>query len=258
MTPADGPPPLQFETAIPQGATASEAPPALPGVTCQSCQQAIPTEYFDISGALHVCASCRDVIERQGQPPRGVAPLVRAGLFGLGAAIAGAILYYAVVAITDFEIGLVSIAIGYMVGYAIRKGTGGLGGRVFQVAAVVLTYWAVGLAYVFLAVGAAAERQPASADAPVAVAPSEAASDQPAAGADTGEAESMSTPAFIAYAIFFSFALPVLVIIGSLPGGLLSAAIIGFGMHQAWRMTAAPQLTITGPFRVGTAEQALT
>jgi hypothetical protein len=62
----------------------------------------------------------------------------------------------------------------------------------------------------------------------------------------------------IAYAIVFSFALPVLVVFNSLPGGLLSAAIIGFGMHQAWRMTAAPHLTITGPFRVGTAEQALT
>jgi hypothetical protein len=189
-----------------------------------------------------------------------VAPLVRAALFGLGAAVAGAILYYAVVAITDFEIGLVSIAIGYMVGFAIRKGTGGLGGRLFQVTAVVLTYWAVGLAYVLLAVGAAADRQaaPAPADAQVTVAPSEADGDQPVAGTDTPEAEPMSTPAFIAYAIFFSFALPVLVIVGSLPGGLLSAAIIGFGMHQAWRMTAAPQLTITGPFRVGTAAQALT
>ena len=44
----------------------------------------------------------------------------------------------------------------------------------------------------------------------------------------------------------FSFALPVIVVIGSFPGGLLSAAIIGFGMHQAWRMTAAPRFTITG------------
>ena len=41
-----------------------------------------------------------------------------------------------------------------------------------------------------------------------------------------------------------------------MPGGLITAAIIGFGMHQAWRMTAAPQLTITGPYRVGTVEAA--
>jgi hypothetical protein len=258
MTPADDPTPLQFETAIPQGATASDATPALPGVTCQSCQQAVPSEYFDVNGVLQVCASCRDVIERQGQPPRGVVPFVRAGLFGLGAAIAGAILYYAVIAITDFEIGLVSIAIGYMVGFAIRKGTGGLGGRAFQVLAVVLTYWAVGLAYVPLAVGAAAEQEAAPADAQTAVTPSESVGVQPAAGTDTPEPEATSLPVVVAYAIFFSFALPVLVVFGSLPGGLISAAIIGFGMHQAWRMTAAPHLTITGPFRVGAATQALT
>src|SRR4029450_6773668 len=70
-----------------------------------------------------------------------------AALFGLGAAIAGAILYYAVIAITNFEIGIVAIAIGFMVGWAVRKGAGGRGGRRFQVLALVLTYWAVGLAY---------------------------------------------------------------------------------------------------------------
>ena len=65
----------------------------------------------------------------------------------LVAAIPGAILYYAVIAITNFEIGIVAIAIGYMVGWAVRKGAGGRGGRRFQVLALVLTYWAVGLAY---------------------------------------------------------------------------------------------------------------
>jgi hypothetical protein len=264
MTPADDPTPLQFETAIPQGATASNAPPALPGVTCQNCQQAIPSEYFDVNGVLQVCASCRDVIERQAQPPRGAAPFVRAGLFGLGAAIAGAALYYAVIAITEFEIGLVSIAIGYMVGFAIRKGTGGLGGRAFQVMAVVLTYWAVGLAYVPLVVTAAVEqraaaeaqaKEPGGTSAESAVGAGEG---QPASATDTADVESVGWPLFVAWAIYFSFQLPVLVVFGSLPSGLISAAIIGFGMHQAWRMTAAPHVTITGPFRVGAAEHALT
>jgi hypothetical protein len=35
-----------------------------------------------------------------------------------------------------------------------------------------------------------------------------------------------------------------------MPGGLISAAIILFGMQQAWSMTAAPSLVITGPFRI--------
>ena len=51
----------------------------------------------------------------------------------------------------------------------------------------------------------------------------------------------------------FTFALPVLSIMSSFPGGLISAAIIAFGMHQAWKMTATPQLAISGPYRVGAA-----
>jgi len=50
----------------------------------------------------------------------------------------------------------------------------------------------------------------------------------------------------------FSFALPVLAIVGSMPSGLISGAIIAFGMQQAWRMTAAPHLMMSGPYRIGT------
>jgi hypothetical protein len=46
-------------------------------------------------------------------------------------------------------------------------------------------------------------------------------------------------------------ALPVMVVFGSLPSGLLSAIIIFVGIHHAWRMTAAPPLKIAGPYRVG-------
>ena len=66
-------------------------------------------------------------------------PLAIAAIFGLGAALAGAAIYYAVIAITHFEIGLVAILIGYMVGYAVRKGAGGRGGLRFQILAALLT-----------------------------------------------------------------------------------------------------------------------
>jgi hypothetical protein len=51
--------------------------------------------------------------------------------------------------------------------------------------------------------------------------------------------------------VLFVLALPLVVIFGSMPGGLISALIIGIGMHQAWKMTAPIQLAITGPFKVG-------
>jgi len=47
------------------------------------------------------------------------------------------------------------------------------------------------------------------------------------------------------------FALPVTAIVGTMPSGLISALIIFFGLRQAWRMTAVPELNITGPYKVG-------
>jgi hypothetical protein len=44
--------------------------------------------------------------------------------------------------------------------------------------------------------------------------------------------------------------LPVLAVVSSLPGGLISAAIIAFGMQQAWRMTGVAALQISGPYRI--------
>jgi ABC-type uncharacterized transport system permease subunit len=48
-----------------------------------------------------------------------------------------------------------------------------------------------------------------------------------------------------------------MMVLGSLPGGLISAAIIAFGMQQAWRMTGSPQVQISGPYRIGAAPAAL-
>ena len=238
-------PRLQFETAVEASAT-TPAPSDQRVVRCAACQQTISDAYFDVNGAT-VCAVCHGEIARHAETPRGAGVLVRALVFGLLAAIAGATLYYAVIAITNFEIGIVAIAIGYMVGFAVRKGAGG-GGRRFQVIALVLTYWAVGLAYMPLAFrdAATARRQQQQAErAGAAVQASEQN--------DTGEGRrQVGLTWVLAFLGGLSFALPVLVVIGSLPGGIISAAIIGFGMLQAWRMTGTPQLVMTGPYRIAT------
>jgi hypothetical protein len=239
-TPVGGAP-LQFDTAIPRATPLAINPQ---GVTCALCLQTIPDEYYDVNGQS-VCNACRGQLAEMAETPRNWGVFVRAGLFGLGAAIAGAILYYAVVAITNFEIGIVAIAIGYMVGWTIRKGAGGRGGRRFQVLALVLTYWAVGLAYtplVFQQLAEENEKGQASTTAPApAAAPSEA-DDTP-----------VNIPVVLGILLGFSLVLPVLTVVSSLPGGLISGAIIAFGMQQAWRMTGASALTISGPYRIATA-----
>jgi len=244
----DPAPRLQFDTAIepkPIGADGSERLQA----TCAACGRPIADAYFDINGTT-VCETCHGEIARQAETPRGVGILVRAIAFGVAAAVAGAALYYAVIAITKLEIGIVAIAIGYMVGFSVRKGAGG-GGRRFQVIALVLTYWAVGLAYVPLAFkGAAEHEQQEAVKARTAIETSKRSeSERPPSAVDLGIG--------LALLAGFSLALPVLAVIGSLPGGIISAAIIVFGMQQAWRMTGAPRLVITGPYRIASESPAV-
>jgi hypothetical protein len=39
--------------------------------------------------------------------------------------------------------------------------------------------------------------------------------------------------------------------LGSMPGGLLSILIIGFGLRQAWTITIASNAVVTGPHAIG-------
>jgi hypothetical protein len=246
-----GPPPLQFDTAEPPVTLGKLTTAA--GVTCAMCQRAISTEYFDVNGQS-VCAACRTQLAELAETPRSWGVFVKAGLFGLVAAIAGAILYYAVIAITDFEIGIVAIAIGYMVGWTVRKGAGDRGGRRFQVLALVLTYWAVGLAYTPLTFQQIADENTKE--------QTEATPTEPAIPAtspnESGLAAESAVNIPLALGILFGFslALPVLAVVSSLPGGLISGAIIAFGMMQAWKMTGVPPLQMSGPYQIAAAPPA--
>jgi hypothetical protein len=269
---------LQFDRVESAAPSPDAVGAASPTVTCSACGKAVGLQYFHVDDKP-VCTRCRSVLAAAASTPRTAGPLVRAGFFGLGAAIAGAAIYYAVIAITNFEIGLVAVLIGYMVGYSVRKGAAGRGGRRFQVLALVLTYWAVGLAYTPLAFkeysrGKASaamlsdstdadDETPISTDSAataVTTADDAAVNDVPAAtSADPGttakDDEPMTGRAFllgVGMLFVFVFALPVVYIIGSFPGGILSAIIIFIGLRQAWSMTASQKLEISGPYKVGT------
>lgn len=204
---------LQFDR-VETGAPPPDATIGGLNVACEACGRSVGAEYFTVNDKP-VCGDCRTTLLEAAKTPRSAGPLLRSGLFGLVAAIVGAAIYYAVIAITNFEIGLVAILIGYMVGYSVRKGANGRGGRRFQVLAVVLTYLAVGLAYA------------------------------PLAFRELARAEKS------AQMLVFVFALPIMSIISSFPGGLLSALIIGIGLYQAWSMTGRPKLAVAGPYKVG-------
>jgi hypothetical protein len=243
---------LQFERVITESTSA--APPSELAVACAACQTPIETEYFDVNGTS-VCSRCRAIVESAAETPKGIVPLMTAGAFGLGAGIVGAAIYYAVMAIANLEIGIVAILIGYMVGYAVRKGAHGRGGLRFQVLAVALTYGSIALAYTPIVVKQAFDAPRGAQNAPAATTSS--ASNAPAAT----ETRPVATPkpsgrrVIVAFAILAALiaALPVMVVFSSLPSGLISAFIIFIGMKQAWRMTGVPSLEILGPYRVGAA-----
>jgi hypothetical protein len=201
---------LNFDEAVP----AAAAGRATGAVQCASCQRQITTEYFTANGAP-LCATCRELFAQHAMPLRDPALLVRAALFGALATLAGAAVYYAVMRLFNLEIGLVAILSGWMIGKAARTGAAGRGGRRLQVGAAFLTYLSVALAYVPYALQAT-------------------------------EPGSLSLLGVGVLAL----TLPVIVILGSLPGGLLSAGIIGFGMMQAWQLTATARFEFEGPFRV--------
>ena len=229
----------------------SSAPRGTLAVTCAACRVAIESEYYDVN-ASQVCGRCRTAIESATSTPPGLLPLVRAGAFGLGAGVVGAAIYYAVIAITHLEIGLVAILIGYMVWYAVRRGARGRGGFRFQVLAIALTYAAVALAYTPLAIKGLIDASPQKAGA-VAAGRSVSVTTPDSSGGVTTEPRRGSL--LLALALMFAFvaALPVMMVLGSLPSGLISALIIFIGMRQAWGMTAAPVIQIFGPYRVGDA-----
>ena len=74
------------------------------------------------------------------------AAYVRAIPFGVGAAILGMILYATFAIVTGIVIGYAALAVGWLVGKAMITGSNGVGGRRYQIVAVLLTYAAVSTA----------------------------------------------------------------------------------------------------------------
>src|SRR5207253_872952 len=142
----------------------------------------------------------------------------------------------------------------YMVGWAIRKAVRGTGARRYQIMGAVLTYLAIGMAYLPLAVKGAGEHLSKISDStrvavPPSAGPADGAAVSPGAVKVT-QVKPLSMFVGIVAIIALSLSLPIMVILGSMPSGILSAVIIGIGLRQAWRMTATPELSFTGPLKV--------
>jgi hypothetical protein len=83
------------------------------------------------------------VIEGNAVEPEGLgAAFPKALLFGFVAAVVGS-LGYAIISLSGFMVSIVAIGIGWLVAKAMMTASNGIGGRRYQIAAAVLTYFAV-------------------------------------------------------------------------------------------------------------------
>ena len=113
------------------------------GPTCGVCQRAIVDEYYELGGKVF-CSSCRQGVETALRGGSRLARVIKALVFGSAAAAVGAVIYYVILRATGYNIGLVAVLVGFMVGGAVRKGTGNRGGLFYQILAVFLAYTAIG------------------------------------------------------------------------------------------------------------------
>jgi hypothetical protein len=133
-----------FSNPTPQFGTAEYATTPASNL-CQFCQQPLSGSYYRVNAAL-ACPGCAERMRSEIDRDKHAA-YVRAVTYGIGAAVVG-LIGYALIAILlqGWVISYMSIGVGWLVGTAMMKGSNGVGGRRYQIAAALLTYAAVSMA----------------------------------------------------------------------------------------------------------------
>jgi len=225
---------------------------------CAMCKQPLSRAYFNVN-ALTVCATCCQKLRDHLDAGTSASRALRAIGAGLGAALVGTILYFAVLAITGYELGLIAIVVGFMVGKAVRWGSYGRGGWKYQTIAMVLTYLSIVGSYVPILVRELGKRQKAEISSP---APRPAAMTTMAVAAPVADASAPAPAAprgspgggigVLAIGLLtllaFACAIPFLGGIQSIMG----LVIIGIGLYEAWKFNRRRVIEITGPHTLAT------
>jgi hypothetical protein len=204
--------PENTNSPVPQFATAEYVDQA-GAATCKACGKALGTGHYRVNGIV-TCSRCAERM-KETLPKDSHAAFVRGITFGVGGAILGLVLYVTFALTTGLVIGFVSLAVGYIVGKAIVMGSKGQGGRRYQIAAVLLTYVAVSLSAVPIAISGHT-------------------------GALTFDIATAAKLALLGLASpFLDLSDPT--------HGIIGLIILFVGIRIAWRMTVARSVQIIGP-----------
>jgi hypothetical protein len=232
---------LQFDRA--------ERPGRPSGTACAVCQQPVAASYYEINGRV-TCQRCRGQVLaawNRGSPRKRFAKAL-----GLGAvaALLGAGLYFGIEAATGYELGLVAVVVGLMVGGAVRKGSNGRGGWRYQVLAMFLTYCAVVATDSSMIAREMGKRIQSRARGDSVAAVTDSGSARAASTATTPRPRERPGPLALIVGVVallaFAFAAPILIGVAS-PIHLL---IAGIALYEAWKLNKGVALRVTGPYPV--------
>lgn len=180
---------------------------------CGSCKNPLVGEYFATHHRM-LCANCagqlRQAIDGKGI---GIGRFIQSVLLGLGAALLGMAVYAAIMVFAHAELALVSIALGWFVGAAVRRGSHGRGGWRYQLLAAFLTYTAICAAYaisIWFQMGAE------------------------------------QSPELLARLVLSVYEIPFY----DGAANIIGILIIGFGVWRAWQMNRPIRLEISGPHAI--------
>jgi hypothetical protein len=233
----------------PQFSTAEYA--HIPGTErCRICSNLISGQYFRVNGQM-ACATCAQQAQN-GQPADSHAAFLRGLLLGIGGAVVGLILYSTVAIVTGWTIGYVALAAGWLVGKGISKGSNGMGGRRYQIAAVALTYLAISFSAIPIGISYAIKNAPVKAHHAT-----------PADGSTTADSRAQdsdaSKPAASGGDVHLGALLGQLALMGVASPflelqdpvhGAIGLVILFVGVSIAYRLTASKPLAVDGPYSV--------
>jgi hypothetical protein len=205
----------QTPAAISQAPTGASA--QLPaGQRCAFCSSLFAGEYYRVGGQA-ACGNCA-ADAKLGLVKDNQTAYFTSLLLGAVAAFAGLIFYSGFTIITHFYIGYVALAVGWLIGSAMMFGSKGIGGLRYQVTAVLLTYFAISLSAV-----------------PIALAHSSQQLENPV----------LTIPVLILLGI----ASPLLELASPIHG-LIGLVILFVGIRIAFRLTRSKPLTVNGPYSI--------
>jgi hypothetical protein len=258
-------------------------PPAAPEpyMSCSECRATMRDRYFALN-ERPICAKCRPEFAKRIERGTGSAAFQRALLQGLVTALVGAAVLGTGVLFIPFVRIFVVIAVGHFVGKRVMAAVDGYGGRRYQILAVALTYFAIGLGSLVPAINEARERDQrmkairadttrrlatqgkAIAEEIDAFVAEQAGAEEAGGAQDSIAAEEASvalkpaakkTSPGIGNLLIAIVTLPLLAMFAF---GYTAAGVglltFGYALREAWRLTDGQglDLQLKGPFRIGT------